>query len=347
LSAQPTADTQTYKVAIIAANRAHAEADQIEALEDYVTGKVTNVGLRVISRETMMNAVSGMDRGSAGTKLDAEMAESTSAIRLAQTLGADYLLQVTVSGVDHNKSSVNAYGVRAVNSETVVRVTYKILDGLTGESLAADTVRASRLGQQTAQSSESRSSEINALLEEAAAKVAGSVQRAIARGRITAPSAMSALVNISFTTEVADLYVPDVRINAENTISISDSKFKVSPLSATLTVDGLAVGSVPGTLQVKSGLSKVRVTREGFKPWERTVNFVNGLSLVVTMEMSDEGYAKWKDATLFMNGLKTGAKLTDAEVKVLEGHAKMLEQSGFKVNTTAAPTIQYRSIYGL
>ncbi len=347
LSAQAPLVPQAYRVAIVVANRANCEADQIEALEDYITGKVTDVGLRVISRETKMDAVGGMDRNAQVAKLDAEMSESTSAIRLAQTLGADYLLQVTVSGVDQNLSNVNAYGVKAVNTETVVRVTYKILDGVTGESLAADTVRAARRGQQTAQSSEARSGEVNALLEEAAAKVAASVQRAIARGRITAPAAAAGLVTVSFATEAADLYVPDVRINAENTLTIAESKFKVSPLSATVTVDGLAVGSAPGTFQVKPGLSKVRVLREGFKPWERTVNFVNGLSLVVTLEMSDEGYAKWKDATAFMNALKNGAKLTDAEVKVLEGQAKMLEQSGFKVNTKDAPTIQHRSIFGI
>ena len=35
-----------------------------------------------------------------------------------------------------------------------------------------------------------------------------------------------------------------------------------------------------------------------------------------------------------MNELKNGAKLTDAQVKVLEGRAKMLENSGYKVNST-------------
>jgi hypothetical protein len=35
-----------------------------------------------------------------------------------------------------------------------------------------------------------------------------------------------------------------------------------------------------------------------------------------------------------MNDLKNGAKLTDAQVKVLEGRARMLENSGYKVNST-------------
>jgi len=109
-------------------------------------------------------------------------------------------------------------------------------------------------------------------------------------------------------------------------------------------VDGIAVGSAPGEITVKPGLSKLRVTREGFKPWERTVNFMKGQKLTVALELSDAGYARWKDSTSFLNGLKNGAKLTDGEVKVLEGKAKALEQSGFKVDTKDAPAVTVNNI---
>ena len=43
-----------------------------------------------------------------------------------------------------------------------------------------------------------------------------------------------------------------------------------------------------------------------------------------------------------------GARLTDAQVQVLEGQAQMLRQSGFKVDTKDAPQINIRnnSIFG-
>ncbi|MBA4136959.1 MAG: PEGA domain-containing protein [Opitutus sp.] len=350
LSAQTPVAPQSYKVAIVTTNRAGTVGDtELGALEDYVTGKVTNLGVQVISAETMMNAVGNLAPHAQRAKLDQEMDQATSAIRLAQTLGADYLMQVTLTGFDSNARNVDAYGVKNTSEERVVRVTYKILDGTTGASLASDTVRVTKSFQQTKESTDNRSSVVNDLLEEAAGKVAVSLQRAIARGRIAAPAAgAAAMVTVNLTTEVADLYVPDVRINAENTISISESKFKVSALSATVEIDGLAVGTAPGAITAKPGLHKLRVVREGFKPWERTVNLTNGLNLAAALEMSDAAYAKWKDASSFMNNLKNGAKLTDAEVKKLEGEAKMLEQSGFKVNTTDAPVIQqHRSIFGL
>lgn len=374
-----------YTVAIFVSNRAGKVGDdQLGALEDYITSRVTDLNVHVISSETALNAVASMapiaknlqvtesttvkvqetnsentrqgsvkavttvSEGARENALDAQLAQSTSAVRLAQTLGATHLLQVSIAGFDSNKKSIDAYGVKTVNDERTVRVTYKILDGVTGGSVASDTVRVSKTYQQAVGLTEERSSVVNELLDEAAQKVAVSLKRQIDRGRITT-SAAQGLVTISLTTELTDVFVPDVRIGVENTVNISESKFKVSALAATVEIDGIAVGTAPGQLEVKAGLHKLRVVREGFKPWERTVNFTNGQKLNVGLEMSEAGYARWKDATAFMNDLKNGAKLTDGQVKVLEGQAKMFENSGFKVNTTQGLTIQmgngFRSLF--
>ena len=336
-------------VAIFTANRAGEIGDnELGALEDYITAKVTELNVHVISGETALNAVAGMTPGAKANELDAQMANSTSAVRLAQALGATHLLQVTLSGFDSNKQTIDAYGVKAINDERTARVTYKILDGNTGASLAADTVRASKVVQQSSGGlSDDRSSLLNDLLAEAAGKVAASLKRQIDRGRITT-SAGKGDVIVNFTTELADLYIPDVRIDKDNTVRMSEDKLKVSAV-ATIEVDGLAVGTAPGKLTVKPGLHKLRVVREGYKPWERTVNFTNGQTLNVGLEMSDAGYARWKESTAFINDLKNGAKLTDGQVKVLEGQAKMFENSGFKVNTKEGITINAgptRSLFG-
>jgi hypothetical protein len=345
VSEKPAAIT----VAIFTANRAGPIGDeQLGALEDYITGKVTELNVRVISGETALNAVGGMAPGAQANALDAQMADSTSAVRLAQALGATHLLQVTISGFDSNKQTIDAYGVKTINDERTARVTYKILDGNTGASLAADTVRASKTVQQSSGGlSDGRSDVLNDLLAEAAGKVATSLKRQIDRGRITT-SAAAGEVTVNFTTEIADLYIPDVRLDKDNTVRMSEDKLKVSPV-ATIEVDGLAVGTAPGKLTVKAGLHKLRVVREGYKPWERTVNFTNGQTLNVGLEMSEAGYARWQESTAFINNLKNGAKLTDAQVKVLEGQAKMFENSGFKVNTKEGITINAgptRSLFG-
>ncbi len=336
--------SKTYKAAVFVSNRAGKDCDaKVSALEDYVTGQVTDLGISVISRETAANAVAQLD-GAAANATDKALAEGSSAVRLAQTLGADYLLQVTLTGFDTAARTIDAYGVQAVNVTDTARVTYKILDGQTGASLTADTVKVSKLVQQSQTSASAQADVLDELLAEASKKVAASLKTRIDAGRITAPSAAQGLVTVTIQTEAADLTIPDVRIGVENTVTISESKFKVSPLSVNVEVDGISVGSAPGEITVKPGLSKLRVTREGFKPWERTVNFIKGQKLTVALELSEEGYARWKDSTAFLNGLKNGAKLTDGDVKVLEGKAKSLEQSGFKVDTKDAPAVTVNNI---
>ncbi|MBW8780655.1 MAG: PEGA domain-containing protein [Verrucomicrobia bacterium] len=340
-------EAKTYKTAVIVSNRAgKAYDDKVASLEDYVAAQVTDLGISVISRETATQAVAGLDH--AANAADTALAQGTSAVRLAQTLGADYLLQVTLTGFDADARKIDAYGVQAVNVTGTLRVTYKILDGATGASLTADTVKVSKLVQQGEASVAVQADMLDELLAEAAKKVAVSLKARLDAGRIAAPSAAQGLVTVMIQTEVADLTIPDIRIGVENTVSISESKLKVL-LSASIEVDGVTVGTAPGEITVKPGLSKLRITREGFKPWERTVNFIKGQKLSVALEMSDEGYARWKDSTAFLNGLKNGAKLTDGEVKVLEGKAKAFEQSGFKVDTKDAPavTVNNHSLFGL
>lgn len=344
--AQPEPTT----VAIFVTNRVGSVGDsELGALEDYITGRVSDLNVRIISGETALDAVAGMEPGAKVNELDDQLAQSTSAVRLAQTLGATHLLHVTITGFDSNQRTVDAYGVKATNEERTARVTYKILDGVTGASLAADTVRVSKVIQQTVAAGETLSSVLNSLLDEAAGKVAASLKRQIDRGRLATTSAVQGEVTFTLTTELADVYIPDVRIGAENAVSISDSTFKVSALAATVEIDGIAVGSAPGQVTARAGLHKLRVVREGFKPWERTVNLSQGQKLNVPLEMSEAGYARWKDATAFLNELKNGAKLTDAEVKLLEGQARMFENSGFKVNTKEGITLNtggYRSLFG-
>jgi hypothetical protein len=133
--------------------------------------------------------------------------------------------------------------------------------------------------------------------------------------------------------EAADLFIPDVRIGAENVVTVGESKFKVTPLNATVEVDGVAVGTAPGKITLKPGFSRLRLSREGFQTWERTINAVEGQTLSVALSMTESGLARFRESTAFLNELKNGAKLTDAKVKEIEGQAKALENSFFKVDT--------------
>lgn len=338
-----------YTVAIFATSRGGTVADgERRALEDYVAASVTSKGIRVVSMETALEAVAGMAPGANADALDARLALSTSAVRLAQVLGATHLLHVTLAGLQSHRRAISAYGVATKNDEHTLRVTYKILDGNTGASLAADTVRATKSIQTTRELGDASSGRIDDLLEEAAEKVATSMKRQLERGALTR-SEDRGMVTVEIETEVGEVFVPDIRIGESNIISITERRHKVSAVTATVEIDGIAIGTAPGKIEARAGLHKLRVVREGFKPWGRTVNLSQGQRLSVVLEMTAATYVRWQEATRFIGDLENGARLTDAQVKVLEGQARMLEQSGFRVNvdTKEGISVAHRSIFGL
>ena len=72
--------------------------------------------------------------------------------------------------------------------------------------------------------------------------------------------------------------------------------------------------------------------------------------LQISLRMTESERKRWLENAKFFEQLKIGAKLTDAEVKKIEGVAEFFSQSGFrvdrrsttdmKVDTKDAPQIQ-------
>lgn len=331
--------SKTFSAAVVISNRAGKDYDdKISVLEDLLSARITDLGFSLLSREVVVDNLRKFDPNSASAarpadSLDAQLTDQSSALRLAQNMGADYIVQASITSYAATKRTVTAYGNTLNNYDYTLRVTYKILDASGGGSLTGDVAKATRTEQATANASSEVQGIFDDLLDEATAQITSSLRTRIAAGKITAPKPAATLVTITIMPEAADLFIPDVRINAENVVTVGESKFKVTPLNATVEVDGVAVGTAPGKITLRPGFSKLRISREGFDTWERTISASDGQVLSVAMKMSAAGYTRFKDATSFLNELKNGTKLTDAEVKKIEGEAKSLENSFFKVDT--------------
>jgi hypothetical protein len=328
-----------FKSVVLVSNRAGSEWDgKIRVLEDHLAAQLTDLGFSILTREVVVDslrtfdpAVASLPRPADG--LEAQLTEQSSALRLAQNLGVNYIIQASLSSIGAKEVVAKAYGVETKSQERSLRLSYRLLDASSGGSLTGDTVRVSTVVQQTANAETQRDGVVDDLLDEAAGRVVDSLRVRVAAGRVPAPAALAERVTLTVRLEVADLMIPDVRIGPENTVSISESKYRLSPLNASVEIDGVAVGSAPGALSIRPGFSKLRITRDGFAPWERTINAVEGQTLSIALTLSESGYARWKDATTFINGLKDGARLTDAQVKVLEGYGKMLSESFSRMDT--------------
>ncbi len=371
LKAQEAGTATPRKVAIFVENRVgSAMNDKVAVLEDFLTSRITEKGFSVISREVSINALktyanvevssatatavaanvatpAGSKEAAAvvgqataaqvsvtpgTTSSDQALSDSSSALRLAQNLGADYLLVASISSYGTEKKTDNE--LKTVNAIHTLRVSCKLLEGVQGGSLIADTVKAIKTIRFTDNSQTDDSDIINDLLDDAATQVAGDPRWK----QTTVVSSQPKQVEITVACGMQDLVqmpvsIPDIRALDDGTVFVATNRFGIQVLDATVEIDGIAVGSAPGQFKVRPGLSKMRITREGFTPWERTVNCSDGQKFKVALQMSDAGYKRWMETTAFLFALKTGEKLTDGTVKMMEGFAQTLRQSGYRVDT--------------
>ena len=208
-------------------------------------------------------------------------------------------------------------------------------------------MKASKTLRFTDNSREDDSDLINGLLDDASVKVAESLEKKAIKPVTVAnhPVGISIVCGMQDLAQVP-LSVPDVQLAENNTLVVGKNRLEVQALDVTVELDGVVAGSAPGAFTALPGLHKIRLSREGFSPWERTINIVEGQRLKVALQLSDAGYQRWKDNTAFLQSLENGKKLTDAEAEKLKGEAQMLRQSGFKVDTKEGIKVfQHQSLF--
>ena len=79
-----------------------------------------------------------------GVKLDQRLSNDSSVLRLAQMMGADYIITASITSFGIEKRIFKGYGTRTINLVHHLRVSYKILEAVQGGSLVADTVKVSK-----------------------------------------------------------------------------------------------------------------------------------------------------------------------------------------------------------
>jgi hypothetical protein len=371
------AEGATRKAAIFVQNRVGAALNEkVPVLEDLLTSKITEKGLSIVSREDTINALksyltagiavdsanatkveiatpagggeSSITVGKAGasqvaattgpTKLDQLLSDNTSALKLAQNLGADYLLVSSITSLGTEKKTFEDGALKTVNVIHTMRVSYKVLEGVQGGSLVGDTIRASKTIRYTQNSQTEDSDILNGLLDEATTQVADNAGRKIAENEArlflpTKPGLVEIFVSCSMQDLVQLPLLSDIRVMDDGALVVTTNRLSVQILNANVEIDGINVGTAPSKFKVRPGLSKMRISRAGFRDYESTVNFSEGQKFEnVALQMSDAGYARWKDNITFLLAIKTGEKMTDGLTNLMAGFAQTLRQSGYRID---------------
>jgi hypothetical protein len=340
------------KIAIIVQNRgAAALNDKVPVLEDLVSSRVAGKGFSVISRDDVTRSLkdysTGKDPNGELGALDRSLEDNSSALRLAQNLGADYILVPSIVSLGTEKKNYSGNGINTLNITHRLRVTYKIVEAGQGGAVRGGAFTSEKTIRQTPDLQTDSSDVINELLDDAAEQLADAiVQNAPS---LPAEAAKAAMVNFNVSCSMTDprqqpILISALGITADNHVVLTNQPIAVQAMDVTVELDGVALGSAPGSFQGRPGLHKIRLSREGFDPWERTVNIYEGQNLRVALQMSNAGYARWADTTAFLATLDANRKLTDAEVKRIEGIAEFFKNSHYRVDTKENIKI-YKSLY--
>ena len=268
------------KAALFVQNRAGAKLEsQLDAFNDLASTRLAEAGFEVVRYQDVLDRFAESRRAEDAQALrqgvealqtiktegtvDGASTEA-SALRTAQLMGADYLVFASLVSLGENKMNVQAYGMAQQQTVTTLRVALRVLEGAGGTQIYGDVVAVSEKIAQTANLQMETGDLLNTLLDRGAVELAGRVGESRAKIEAARPAA-PALASVKVTAP-AD--------------------------GAAVEVDGVVVGTAPGTFQIRPGVHEVRVTQEGYATWEKSVAFADGMELSVPMELSAAGLAR-------------------------------------------------------
>jgi hypothetical protein len=325
------------RAAIFVQNRAgKAYQAKIDLLNDLISARLAELGFSVLDKQYVLDKfreardldadtkklIESLSGGVISFNVE-EALKDSSALRLAQMIGADYMIIATIASIGHTNKKFSGkgtmYGVNNEVTDYTLRVSLRVLEAAQGGSVYGDVVRVNERIPKS-DSLEIVSSEIiNSLLDSAADRIAANIDGQSSRIRAAKVEAVS--------------YVP----------------FKVAvqgPDSAVVELDGAAIGSIgsePVEFMAPPGIHMMRVTRDWFIDWERPVNIQAGQVLNISMALSDAGIARFRDLEGFKAAMAIAKEKGEAdemgEYLISEGEKKKREESYVHIDTSEVDTL--------
>ncbi|WOO41509.1 PEGA domain-containing protein [Rubellicoccus peritrichatus] len=337
---------QGVKTAIFVNNLAGQElAAKTEAFQAMLAGRLNGQGYSILSQQEIADS---LEQAPEDERSPANMlATQTSALRLAQLLGADYILVANLVSLGGERRQFSGNGIQTDNNTITLRVAYGLLESAQGGGLEGDSFAVSQTIRNDGNLKVEDSDLINELLQEAAVRITLNLTQPGVVENLPPPASKAEPVTFTITTVLQGIRLPNVLVGPDGQVRKTEQQFPVEANGVDVELDGVIQGSAPGEFAAMPGIHRLRLMRDGFVTWDRNVNLYEGFSLTAAMDLTPAGVAQWKDLTAFLQDLQTEAQLTAARVKEIEGRAQMLRQSGFLVNTTDAPVLNmFNSLWG-
>lgn len=355
-SASSNIKPEKRKAAIFVANREiKIPPNQAKVLEDLIASHLASNGFQVLTRNVILDSVSKSlrqpkivdedikllkeigdfvrtERGEPvpTRSLEEKLSKQTSAMRLAQSLGANMILFATIQSYGHEKRIFKGNEIAPVATVTHyhnLRVSYRLGFSADGVSVAGDQIKVTRAWRESSSIKRETDDLLNDMIEEAASKLSKQI---LAANRTIKEVPKINGVGVSFSVKAA---LPGGAVLQLPKYEDEDIKMEVeTSVAADVLIDGISIGAVSTDMRVASGLHQIAVQMDGYKPWKRFVNVYEGQKIQVILEMTQDGFERWKETIDFFQEMSKNKKLTRAEMKLLEAKAEALKKAGLVIN---------------
>ena len=286
-----TATTPNPKIAIFVKNQTKVAGmdDMVDGVRDRISAELAGAGMIVMDSAEIASSFNRFKVTTAEERagLIDGVFTGGSTVRIAQMLGADYVMVASITAADRAALTVSGKPVVTYT----LRMTSKVSEAVQGSSVYGKpwTSKVPVPGDSAAGTD--ASVYYNDLLDRWASETGLEVaEKAKTWRRIEAAPVQ--LVSFSVTTTIDELINGlESGVRAPNEL-LDEMRHVVG--GVTVQIDGATVGSAPGTFQISPGMHQMRVSRQWMKDWQQTVNIQNGSNFKVALELSDAGMQKFQ-----------------------------------------------------
>lgn len=358
------------KVAIFVRNDSDEKllSKKIDTLESNLSARLNNMGFGVISHNLVIKSLDNylnsddtkirnfvknlkeeiLDKKSA----DKNLFESASGLRIAEIIGADYIVATSIASFGAEKKSFKGYGVKTDSIVYILQCNYNLFESSMGVGSTGGTSVASKTIRQSQNLKIESTDIINELLDQVAGDIALQLEQKNKSGKIVAKQNLK--TDVIFDCVLSDFSFPEI-ILENGKYKVGSNSIPVGIKYITLEIDGIAQNANE-KLKLTRGIHVVRINQKDIEPIEKTINVIenpDGQKFYFSLGLSDSARIRLKDDMAFIQAIKERAKasddrriLTEAEAERLRGCAKMLEQSGYKIDIDHIPETKVQSIFG-
>jgi len=308
------------KIAIFVKNQTKVAGmdDMVDGVRDRISAELAGAGMIVMDQAEI---ASGFNRFKVTTAEErAGLIDGVftggSTVRVAQMLGADYVMVASIISADRAALIV---GGKQMMSFTL-RMTVKVSEAVQGSSVYGETW--THKYPVTAENAAGTDANVyyNDLLDTWASETGAKIAEKAKTWRRVETTSIQ-MVSFTVSTTIDELIKGlETGVRAPN--ELLDEMRRIVG-GATVEIDGATVGSSPGAFQVAPGMHQLRISRQWMKDWQQTVNIQNGSNFKVALELSDSGLQRFQS-------------LEKLRAQIARDYAEAMALKGVKVNFDTA-----------